>query len=108
MTQISASSVTENEMRIKLIGLMSLSNEVIYYPEESSVPSHSRFLKICVLFLLHSLYDDSFLFFFFFFNRREIGLKHGRKGENNSLPLKIFISGNVRLKSEAPKTWCVF
>ena len=108
MTQILASSVTENEMRIKLIGLMSLSNEIIYYPEESSVPSHSRFLtNMCSFSFAFSL-GGLFSFFFFFFNRREIGLKHGRKGENNSLPLKIFINGNVRLKSEAPKTWCVF
>lgn len=69
------------------------------------MPSHSRFFaNMCSFSFAFSLGG----LFFFFFNRREIGLKHGRKGENNSLPLKIFISGNVRLKSEAPKTWCVF
>ena len=51
MTQISASSVMKNEMRIKLIGLHCGLNEIIYVWRIALCPTHSVFLRTIYSFL---------------------------------------------------------
>lgn len=102
MTQISASSVMKNEMRIKLIGLHYGLNEIIYIQRIALCPTHSVFLRTIYSFL-STLYLGRL-----FFNRWEIWLSYKRKGENYNLYLKLIISESIWLKSETSKTYPEF